>query len=212
MRLALWIALIVPVAAMVMGLKTKKYAWNCALSVSCAAIVLLTGRGMAVAPLAAGLLVSVAGDYFMSHKAGREKWYIAGIALFFVAHVCFAVYSAARFAGSVRLYLAAAALVVMLGLYLHKRVLPKVGSGAMKGAVVAYSLISALSLVLAAGQVCPEFERLLYSCGILLIVISDAMIAETDFVGNGECAAYIMPTYYLCHILAAASAVVGMVA
>lgn len=78
MRLALWIALIVPVAAMVMGLKTKKYAWNCALSVSCAAIVLLTGRGMAVAPLAAGLLVSVAGDYFMSHKAGREKMVYRG--------------------------------------------------------------------------------------------------------------------------------------
>jgi len=35
MRLALWIALLVPLAAMYLGLKTKKFAWNCVLTLSC---------------------------------------------------------------------------------------------------------------------------------------------------------------------------------
>jgi len=212
MRLALWIALLVPIAAMYMGMKTKKYVWNCVLTLSCAAIVLLTGRGMMMAPLVAALVISVVADYFMGHKSGKPMRYIYGIAGFLLAHIGFCVYSLGRFAGSPRIYIAGAALLGMIGWYLKARVLPKLkGNKPMQIAVGAYSLVSVLSLIAAAGlQGATPFENLLYAVGIAIIVFSDTMIAETDFVGNKEWASFIMPTYYLCHILVAASAVVGM--
>ena len=210
MRLALWAALLVPIAAMVMGLRTHKFGWNCLLTLSCAAIVALTGRGLLVVPLIAALTVSIAGDYFMAHKKGKTGRYIAGIALFLLAHIAFIWYAAGRFAGGVRIYIAGAALIFMLGYYLKTRVLPKMQEKPMQIAVSLYALISGVSVIAAAAMHAPEFERLLFAVGIALIAFSDTMIAETDFVGSKECGVYIMPTYYLCHILVAASAVVGM--
>ena len=212
MRLGLWIALLVPLLAMMMGLRTKKYAWNCVLTLSCALIVALTGRGAQMLPLVAALVISVLGDFFMAHKAGRTPWYIAGIAGFLLAHLCFIAYAAQAFVGSARIYLAGAALLALMIVYLLKRVLPQISEKPMQAAVAVYALVSVVSVVLASGLGGSEFERILYAFGILLIALSDCMIAENDFVGNRECGAYIMPTYYLCHILVAASAVVGMAA
>ena len=211
MRIALWAALLVPLGAMYMGLKTKMYAWNCVLTISRALIVLLTRRTDVVAPLLVAYACSIVGDFFMAHKGMRDLWYIAGIAGFLLAHLCFIWYASNRFAGTMRIYLAGAALALMLGWYLIQRVLPKVEGMPMKAAVALYSLVSVVSVVFAAGlQGNNAFETLLYVLGIALIAFSDSMIAETDFVGNSECSAYIMPTYYLCHILVAASVVVGM--
>jgi len=210
MRLALWAALLVPIAAMVMGLRTHKFGWNCLLTLSCAAIVALTGRGLLVVPLIAALGLSIIGDFFMAHKKGRTMWYIGGISGFLLAHIAFIWYAAGRFAGGVRIYIAGAALLFMMGWYLVKRVLPKISSRPMQIAVSLYALVSGLSVIAAAGMHAPEFERILYAVGIAMIAFSDTMIAELDFVGNKECGVYIMPTYYLCHILVAASAVVGI--
>ena len=44
--------------------------------------------------------------------------------------------------------------------------------------------------------------------GLLCIVLSDTLIAESDFAGNRAAEAWILPTYFLCHILLALSAVV----
>ncbi len=212
MRLALWIALIVPVFSMLMGLRTKKYAWNCVLTLSCAAIVALTGRAGAMLPLILGLVVSVVGDYFMAFKAGRSAWYIAGISGFLIAHLCFMWYAAQSFVPEMRVLVAGGLLLAAFVWNLAKRVLPKVQGTPMRAAVSVYAVISVISLVLAAGLGTGEFERLLYAGGILMIAASDTMIAENDFVGNTEWGGYIMPTYYLCHILIAASAVAGMAA
>lgn len=211
MRLALWAALLLPVGAMALGLKTKKYVWNCVLTLSCAAIVILTGRGKMMAPLVAALAVSVVGDYFMGHKNGKPIRYILGIAFFLLAHLAFIWYAAGRFAGSARIFIAGGALIGMLLWYLSARVLPKLkGQRPMQIAVTLYSLVTGVSVVAAAGMQAGQFEALLYAVGIVMIALSDTMIAETDFVGNKEWQSYIMPTYYLCHILVAASAVVGM--
>ena len=210
MRLALWAALLAPVAAMVLGLKTKKFVWNCVLTLSCAVIVALTGRGMTVVPLIAALGLSIIGDFFMAHKKDRTMWYIGGISGFLLAHIAFIWYATGRFAGNMRIYIAGAALIFMLGYYLKTRVLPKMQEKTMQIAVSLYALISGVSVIAAAAMHAPEFERLLFAVGIALIAFSDTMIAETDFVGSKECSVYIMPAYYLCHILVAASAVVGM--
>lgn len=211
MRLALWISLLIPIAGMFMGLRTGKFMWNCVLTLSCAAIVVLTNRGMPMLPLVAALLLSVVGDYFMAHKSGKPMWYIYGISGFLLAHLGFMWYALSRFEGSPRIYIAGAALLAMIVWYLAARVLPKIGDMPMKIAVSAYAVISVLSLIAASGlKGTTPFETLLFSIGIAMIAFSDTMIAENDFVGNKEVFGYIMPTYYLCHILVAASAVVGM--
>ena len=47
-----------------------------------------------------------------------------------------------------------------------------------------------------------------YAVGIGLLLFSDTMIAENDFLGNHRVAALILPAYYLCHILVALSALI----
>ena len=44
--------------------------------------------------------------------------------------------------------------------------------------------------------------------GLLCIVLSDTLIAESDVAGNRAAGAWILPTYFLCHILLALSAIV----
>lgn len=210
MRLALCAALIVPFACMYFGLKTGKFPWNCALTLSCALIVALTGRGRNVLPLIIALAISVIGDYFMAHKAGRTAWYIAGIGGFLLAHCAFLWYSVEGFSGSLRIWIAGAALLAFLGLYLVKRALPHISGTPMRIAVSVYALVSVLSVVAASGRQGGKMEMLLYTLGVMLIAFSDIMIAENDFVGNASAREYIMPTYYLCHIAVAASAIAGM--
>lgn len=210
MRLALSAALVAPFLCMYFGLKTGKFPWNCALTLSCALIVALTGRGRAALPLILALVISVAGDYFMAHKAGRTTWYIAGIGGFLLAHCAFLWYSMERFSGSPRIWIAGAALLVFLGLYLSKRALPHIDIMPMRVAVTIYALVSILSVVAASGMQGGKMEMLLYTLGVMLIAFSDTMIAENDFVGNKMAREYIMPTYYLCHIAVTASAIAGM--
>ena len=69
--------------------------------------------------------------------------------------------------------------------------------------VVLYMLISAASLGFSLAA--PGAARTL---GLLCIVLSDTLIAESDFAGNRAAGAWILPTYFLCHILLALSAVV----
>lgn len=46
-----------------------------------------------------------------------------------------------------------------------------------------------------------------YAAAIALLLFSDTMIAEADFAGNRRADILVLPTYYLCHIMVAASAI-----
>ena len=210
MKSWLGLALIVPVIAMAMGLKTHRFGWNCVLTLSCALIVALTRRGSMMIPMIVALCLSVVGDYFMAHKGGRMMWFIAGIAGFLLAHAAFIWYAAPRFAGSLRIWIAGAALLCMLGLYLARRALPHIHAAPMRIAVSLYALVSIVSVVTASGMQAKPLETLFYALGIMLIAFSDIMIAENDFVHNKEAYVYIMPAYYLCHICVTVSTIIGM--
>lgn len=210
MRLALTAAMLIPIGAMVMGIRTGKFCWNILLTLSCAAIVLLTGRGKPMIPLALALAVSLAGDWFMAHKGGKQIRYVLGITLFLLGHAGFLWYAIPRFAGDARIWVSGLALAGMIGFYFVKRIFPNLNT-LMRVAVGAYALISIASLVAAAGMRCPSmYEQILYAFGILMIVASDVMIAECDFAHDRTWSSFIMPLYYLCHILVAASSIAGI--
>ena len=193
--------LAIPLAAAALRRVRPWFALNAIVSLSCAAIVLAV-RG-AVSPLFFGLIVSVAADWFMAHKAGRTGWYLCGIGGFFAAHALF-LWDVLLDASLAPLpFLALALLAAGYGLYLARRILPRVSDARMRLAIVLYMLISAASLGFSLAA--PGAARTL---GLLCIVLSDTLIAESDFAGNRAAGAWILPTYFLCHILLALSAVV----
>lgn len=193
--------LAIPLAAAALRCVRPWFALNAIVSLSCAAIV-LAARG-AVSPLFFGLIVSVAADWFMAHKAGRTGWYLCGIGGFFAAHALF-LWDVLLDASLAPLpFLAFALLAAGYGLYLARRILPRVSDARMRLAIVLYMLISAASLAFSLAV--PGAARTL---GLLCIVLSDTLIAESDFVGNRAARPWILPTYFLCHILLALSAVV----
>ena len=191
-----WLILI-PAAFPILRLITRKYVFSPLTTLTCALLA------APKAPLiACALVVSAVGDWFMSHKEGSTRRYVLGIAGFFLGHALFIAHalSRARFRGW---HFAVGALLLAAFLpYLARRIVPKLPRE-MKLPVALYALISVagFTCALAAGSA-------LYAVGIGLLLFSDTCIAEADFAGNRSVALLILPTYYLCHLLVALSALV----
>lgn len=198
----LW--LLIPLVMALLQLATGRYIFSALVSVSCAAVALVPGVDMGGLIMAAGLLVSVAGDALLAHQAGHPNRFIEGVACFGAAHVIFAAYAARRFALSPLAAALVAALAALYALYLARRVLPG-QPRPMKIALGGYAAVSLAGLFFALSMTAPQPEYLLYALGIAAIVFSDTMIAEAEFARNPRVRWLILPTYYLCHILLAAS-------
>lgn len=189
--------ILIPTAFAVLQLTTRKYIFSPLTTLSCAALALLNSPIMAAA-----LFVSAIGDWFMAHKGDREIPYVLGIAGFFLGHAVFIAYAALRIRFVAAGMLAGVALAAFYIPYLLLRVIRKVPK-LLRIPVALYTLISLAGLTFAVmtGDV-------LYIAGIACLLFSDTMIAESDFVGVRSCGKWILPTYYLCHILVALSALI----
>lgn len=204
--------ILIPVAFALLRMFTGRYVFSALTTLACAAIALPTAPVMAAA-----LFASFAGDWFMAHKGSNEKLYLGGIAGFFVGHalfiahalmkVTFAIHAALILGRDVQplpirgSLIAGATLAVAIAVYLA-RTMKKVPR-MLRIPVALYALISVVGLTcaLATGDV-------LYSAGIASLLFSDLMIAESDFACNPKTGWLILPTYYLCHILVALSAMI----
>lgn len=203
--------ILIPIAFALLQLKMNKYIFSALTTLSCAAIAALNSPIMALA-----LFISFIGDWFMAHKGSKEWMYLLGIAGFFLAHMVFIAHALTHvlFASHEALVLGVVprATYVRAGLltgavltlwftpYLILRVIRKVPK-LLKLPVVLYAFISI------AGLSCAVMTgNALYILGIAMLLFSDTMIAENDFVGNTKAGPLILPTYYLCHILVALSA------
>ena len=193
--------LILPFAFALLRLFTRKYAFSALTTVSAGVIALTNLSSPAAVLIACALFVSAVGDYFMAHRSGSDRTYALGIGGFFVGDALF-IASAAM-----RLHFSEMALVVgllLLGLYaafLRLHIMPKLPE-TLKIPAIAYTMISVLGFTL---SLMPGDFR--YALSIALLLYSDTMIAEADFAGNRRADLLVLPTYYLCHILVAASAI-----
>lgn len=188
-----WIA--VPVAFALLRLLTRKYPFSALTTLACA--VLAAPR----APiLAAGLAASCLGDYFLAHKNGRDEVYVMGILGFFLGHLLFLIDALRRIKSLGAPLAIGAVLLIGYTAYMILRALPKMPK-MLKLPATLYMLISVagFTCAMATGDA-------VYIAAIAALVFSDTMIAEHDFLGNARCALPILPTYYLCHILIALSA------
>lgn len=200
--MSLW--LLLPAACAVLRLTTGRYVFSALTSLCCAAVIAGAGMDGGGGLVIAGLLISVAGDWLLAHPKRVGNAFLLGVACFAVGHVLFAIYAARRF----RFSPWAAALVALLAagyaVYLRRSVLPG-QPAAMRVALPGYALVSLCGLFFALSMGAPGPERALYTLGIACILFSDTMIAEAEFALHPWARPWILPTYYLCHILIAAS-------
>ena len=94
-------------------------------------------------------------------------------------------------------------LLALYAAYLTQIVLPGMPKMLRLPAVL-YTLVSiaGFTVALTSGDA-------VYASAIALLLFSDTMIAAADFAGRKELSFLILPTYYLCHILIALSAMLG---
>ncbi|MCC7375005.1 MAG: lysoplasmalogenase [Verrucomicrobiales bacterium] len=155
--------------------------------------------------LVLAFLASLVGDAFLSTRAGRESFYLAGIAAFFVAHVGYLTFALRHG----RLHKTALGILLLgyVGWFvIHLgRAIP---SRALQVAALAYLLISCVTLAAACGLRLPALSRHAYLAGIALIVFSDSMIALNDFLKIKSVGFLILPTYYLAQVAVAAAVLI----
>ena len=198
----LW--LILPLSFALMRLATRRYAFSALVTLSCAGIVLIAGLENSASLVVLGLLLSVVGDWFMAHQERDGLNFLRGVFGFSLAHVAFIAFAVQRFAFSAAALCVALALAAGYMVYLKKRVWPGL-DGFLRGALATYALISVAGLFCALCMDAPQPEKALYIAGIASILFSDTMIAEAEFAHHARAAWLILPTYYLCHMLIAAS-------
>lgn len=196
---AVWLLLLIPAAIMVLRFVTQKYVFSALVTLACLGIALFTGAPMS-GVIALGFAFSIVGDYLLAHQNGNPVRFVAGVGGFFLAHVGFLIYAA--YEASLGILSVAAAIVLVLGysVFLWKGIYPHAKGMPLRVALAMYMLISAAVLSVSLGS-----ALTLFKVGIFMIVFSDTLIGLHTFMGIQRVQKWILPTYYLCHILIAAT-------
>jgi len=142
-------------------------------------------------------LISIAGDWFLSHMDGDSMMFTKGIALFFLAHIGYLTFAINN--GKIKWRFTSillAAFLVFFALILY----PAINDTILKLAALIYLLVSCLSLGASVGIKGDSIVKWAYAFGIFLILFSDTLISLTEFLGYHRFDLLILPTYYLAHI------------
>jgi len=195
------ISLIIPLYLSIRGSLKSNFINHTAATLSCAAILIIFG-GLPFAkkgwPLIFALLISVAGDYFLSHKSSIKFSYVKGIACFFIAHVLYITFF--MLVGNKGIFKYVFLVFALTGglIYFFIRLQPHIIGIPMKIAVLSYLVVSIISLSFVMNLRIHPLALTLLILGIALLVFSDTMIAEKDFMRYpGRLP--IIPTYLASH-------------
>lgn len=200
----LWLY-IIPAAFGIIAIVTNSFFHKSLVTLSCALImVAVHGWGvMAFAPwVFVGFMVSIVGDWFLSHPH-RKHAFLCGIAAFLTAHICFIMHCVQQLSKAVPVYayVAGGAVLALGCVYFFKRAWRAIPANLKPPALIylfasCTSFFAALAVPGALG-----LTGILFIGGIACIVVSDICICEYEFVRNQRAKPYILPLYYMCHIL-----------
>ncbi len=142
-------------------------------------------------------LFSIMGDWFLSNRHGNEGRFIAGIALFFIAHSFYLAYSLLN--GRIPYFLT---VVLLIGyfFFFFFMLSPAIRDNFLLVAVLCYLLISCFSMGAASGIRGQVIVRAAYIFGIGMVLFSDTIIALREFANYDGLSFLILPTYYLAQI------------
>ncbi|MDC7222423.1 MAG: lysoplasmalogenase family protein [Spirochaetales bacterium] len=201
----LYLLFLIPLFFSVAAVKTNFYPFKVCVTLSCIIFILFdrwdTGLGDSLYIVIA-FLFSIAGDYFLSHRWDKgeklTRWFVAGIALFFMAHVFYLVFlfQSVEF-NPVHLLIVIVPMIIYYVLCLYPHLKPV----SMKIAIFIYLVISCFSLSMVFGYNGEGWEKIGLIGGISLIVFSDLCIAEVNFMDRKPLEKLILPTYYAAHIV-----------
>jgi uncharacterized membrane protein YhhN len=205
--------LLIPALSAILAITTGHFAWKAGVTGS--AILILAAFFYAghrkyekVGMIIAAFLFSIAGDWFLSNKQEQSWMFMAGIAFFFFAHICYLIYALKN--GKINQNLLIVVLAIFLILFFGWLTKGIAGLG-LKSAVLCYLVISCVSLSAAAGMnKVSMIARYAFTAGISLILFSDTIIAFKEFTMFQALNFLILPTYYLSHLCIAFSLMVTM--
>jgi ABC-type multidrug transport system permease subunit len=142
-------------------------------------------------------LFSIGGDWFLSNRHGELGIFIAGIALFFFAHVGYLLFALLN--GKLNRTFTIVLQVCYLSFFFLK-LFPAIEDKNLMIAVFIYLLISCFSLGAAAGIRTNPIVKWAYFFGIVMVLFSDTIIAFKEFAAYNVLNYLILPTYYLAQI------------
>ncbi len=214
MDLLFLFALIIPIVFSFLAVKSNLYRFKSLVTLTCILLIITSSfmystlfhsTSNIIYYLLTAFCFSILGDYFLSFREGKKNFYLYGILGFFIAHVFYLLYvlqKSPRWIITVVLFLF---LIIVFTVYFFVRIVKHIQETSMKWAVFFYLFISSLTLSVTLTCTTSLIERILLALGVGLIVISDVCIAENDFAENHLFYRFILPTYYLAHILLTAS-------
>lgn len=153
-------------------------------------------------PLILAFSFSIVGDWHMSHRNDETIRFIYGIVFFFFAHTGYLWYALLN--GNLKWKITTILLLAYL-LFFVLMLFPKLTNTSLLLAVLAYLIISVVSLGAACGIDGNNRSRILFVLGISSILFSDTIIALREFVGFQSLNKLILPTYFLSQIFIACS-------
>lgn len=193
--------LLIPIMFTVFALMGWGFFYRVVVSSSCAIILWLMMKRFTDNSkwyVIVALLVSICGDWFLSHSRGVPVRFIYGVCLFFVAHLGYVAFCLKN--GRINLYVLFPMLTGFL-IFFFVALRPALSEPVLFVAILAYLLVSCLSFAVATGLRFKPVAKWCFSFGIALIVFSDTLIALKDFVGNKSLSYLILPTYFGSHIV-----------
>ncbi len=201
MKYSVYCILLIPIIFTFFAVMGCGFFFRAAVSASCAGILWLFPDktiGRSVLWIIAALLVSIGGDWFMSHIGNIPVRFIYGICLFFVAHMGFLYFCLKN--GHVDWQVLLTVLAGYL-VFFFVMLFPAIAQTPLLIAVLMYLLISCFTLSAAVGSTLPGKTRWGFTLGIALLVFSDTIIALKVFAGHHELDFLILPTYFASHIM-----------
>lgn len=145
---------------------------------------------------------SIAGDWFLSNRHGEVSMFIAGIALFFVAHIGYLTFALMNGRLSRRYTILILSGFILFYIFV---LFPGIDNPILKLASFCYLLISCFSLGGAIGMKDRYWFKRFYVFGIVLVLFSDTIIALREFTALKHLDWLVLPTYYLAQISITAS-------
>ena len=215
--------LLLPLSTLIGYLLTGSFFLRSTTTLLCLALVLcicvVQRRERAAWWVVAAFALSFLGDYVLGHWGGSFEGFVSGVGLFLLAHLGYVGYS--LFRGRL-LHWLFWLLALVFGAYYAFLLRPAISDAATSSAVLAYILISCLSLAAAAGihsdyakrEEAPECTshsktsnlwKILFVVGIASLLFSDLLIAQKRFLHDGTLYPMMMPTYFASQLFISAA-------
>jgi uncharacterized membrane protein YhhN len=194
--------LFIPLVLAILAVAGYGFFFQAAVPGSCAIILaILFRKQLKTVPdiwfVIAAFLFSIAGDWFLSNKGDSFMMFSAGIGLYLLAHVGYLWFALKN--GRLHTLFTIVLLAGYL-LFFFVKLYPAMDDTILLIAVLLYLLISCFSLGAAFGIKLPPVIKWSYFAGVILVLLSDSIIALNEFTSYGALNFLILPTYYAAHM------------